>query len=413
MTDLLRFLDTEDSYVLERLREHGESWIVGGWVRDSLSGVEVGDLDIATTLTPKEVLNIFPRSLDIGANFGTVGVRLDDPGGSEKIWEVTTLRKDGGYGDGRRPDNVSFGGSIHEDLSRRDFTINAMAINSDGEVIDPFDGIVDLKSGIVRAVGDAEARISEDGLRVIRAFRFLSSPNKVRIMDESLTSAISKNLGMLDSVSKERVWSELRAILSSRECIFIVKEMSESGVLGALLPGLSVNLDAKMCEDYIVNLALICSNDGRSGQEIGSFLRHSLRASNDEIGFVSFLHGLMHADLDNSESSIRRFRSFVPNSRQMKFLDYRHGIGDDVSNFSDSLHSVADLKSGNAPLVNGVLLAEVTGLEPGKRLGRLKAWLHRIQIENDLQSADEVLEALSSLPWDDTPQEDWLPLSWP
>ena len=102
MTDLLRFLDVEDIRVLERLREHGEAWIVGGWVRDSLSGTEVGDLDIATTLEPEEILQIFPRSLDIGANFGTIGVRLDSPSEHEKVWEVTTLRKDGGYGDGRR-----------------------------------------------------------------------------------------------------------------------------------------------------------------------------------------------------------------------------------------------------------------------------------------------------------------------
>ncbi len=414
MTDLLRFLDVEDIRVLERLREHGEAWIVGGWVRDSLSGTEVGDLDIATTLEPEEILQIFPRSLDIGANFGTIGVRLDRAEERERVWEVTTLREDGGYGDGRRPDNVTFGVSIQGDLSRRDFTINAMAIDSEGGLVDPFGGIEDLKSGVVRAVGNSEERIAEDGLRIIRAFRFLSSPEKrVRRMDDELMSAISNNLMMLDSVSKERIWDELSAILSSRDCLFIVKEMQNSGVLDAILPGLFVNLGVEMCEDYIVNLALICSNDERSGQEIGALIKHNLRTSNDEAGLVSFLHELMHANLDSSDSSIRRFRSFIPESRQVKLLEYRRGIGEDVSEFSIALETVPDLKSGNAPLVNGVLLAEVTGLEPGKRLGRLKAWIHRLQIENDLESVDEALEVLSSLPWGDGKEEEWPSLSWP
>ena len=97
MTDLLRFLEIEDLRVLGRLREHGDAWIVGGWVRNGLSEDGGGDIDIATTLRPEEVLEIFPRSLDIGAKFGTIGVRLDSPYDGEKIWEVTTLRKDGGY----------------------------------------------------------------------------------------------------------------------------------------------------------------------------------------------------------------------------------------------------------------------------------------------------------------------------
>ena len=413
MTDLLQFLDVEDIHVLERLREHGEAWIVGGWVRDSLSGNEAGDMDIATTLEPEEVLEIFPRSLDIGSNFGTIGVRLDRPEGIERVWEVTTLREDGGYGDGRRPENVTFGVSIQGDLSRRDFTINAMAIDSEGGLVDPFGGTEDLESGVVRAVGNAEERICEDGLRIVRAFRFLSSPGRVRRMDDELMSAISNNLVMLDSISKERIWSELSAILSSGDCLFIIEEMRNSGVLDAILPGLSVNLGVEMCEDYIVNLALLCSNDERSGQEIGALIRRNLRASNDEVGSVSFLHELKHANLESSDSSIRRFRSFIPESRRAKFLEYRRGIGEDISEFSDSLEAMPELKSGTAPLVNGVLLAEVTGLEPGKRLGRLKAWIHRLQIENDLESVEEVLGVLDSLPWEDGEEEEWPSLSWP
>ena len=172
MVDTELYLSPEDNLVLDRLRENGEAWIVGGWVRETLLMTESkSDLDIATTLLPKEVIEIFPRTIPVGEEYGTVIVRLD--GESEKQWEVTTLRKDGSYGDGRRPDNVSFGTNIIDDLARRDFTINAMAIGIDNELIDIFGGKNDLEHNIVRAVGNANKRIAEDGLRILRAFRFL------------------------------------------------------------------------------------------------------------------------------------------------------------------------------------------------------------------------------------------------
>jgi len=413
MTDLLRFLEIEDLRVLGRLREHGDAWIVGGWVRNGLSGDGGGDIDIATTLRPEEVLEIFPRSLDIGVKFGTIGVRLDSPYDGEKIWEVTTLRKDGGYGDGRRPDNVTFGGDITGDLSRRDFTINSMALDSDGGLIDPFDGVKDLEMGIIRAVGNAKDRIAEDGLRILRAYRFLLSHSNERRLDPDLLSAISNNLDMLDGVSRERVWGELKLILSSKGCLEIIRGMVDSGVLGAILPNLEVNLNVQMCGNYIVNLALICSNDDRNGEELALFLKNVLKTSNDEVGLICFLHDLMGATLDSHDASIRRFKVVIPESRQRKFLEYRKGRGDDVSNFSVALDSMADLRSGNAPLVNGIMLAESTGIEPGKKLGRLKAWLHRIQVEEDLESSDEVIELLNSLPWRDGGEEKWPSISWP
>ena len=121
-------LSPDDLFVLEKLRSKGEAWIVGGWVRELIGGGGKTDLDIATTLHPEEVKDLFSRSLMVGARFGTVAVRLDRERESEEIWEVTTLRSDGSYGDGRRPDDVEFGTGIVEDLSRRDFTINAMAL---------------------------------------------------------------------------------------------------------------------------------------------------------------------------------------------------------------------------------------------------------------------------------------------
>jgi tRNA nucleotidyltransferase (CCA-adding enzyme) len=138
MEDLSSQLSDSDKLVLDRLCERGEAWVVGGWVRDSLAGKTPSEMDIATTLTPQVVSEIFEKTIPVGAAFGTILV-LDEK--SEKSWEVTTLRSDGSYGDGRRPDQVKFGDDIYQDLARRDFTINAMAWEPNtGQIIDNFEG---------------------------------------------------------------------------------------------------------------------------------------------------------------------------------------------------------------------------------------------------------------------------------
>ena len=162
MGDLLSRLTASDRRVLDRLCDQGDAWVVGGWVRDSLQSLEPGEMDIATNLRPEVVTELFDKTIPVGAAFGTILV-LDEE--SEKSWEVTTLRSDGTYGDGRRPDEVEFGDDIIEDLARRDFTINAMALDPrSGDLIDEFGGMEDLVAGVVRAVGNAHERISEDGL---------------------------------------------------------------------------------------------------------------------------------------------------------------------------------------------------------------------------------------------------------
>ena len=148
--------------------------------------------------------------------------------------------KDGGYGDGRRPDNVNFGSSIEEDLSRRDYTINSMAIDDAGNVIDPHGGIGDLDKGIIRCVGSPSERIGEDGLRIIRAFRFMELGERgLRDLDRGLSKAISSNLDMLEKISRERVWSELKIILSGTNAPKIVDTMRTHGVIDKILDGIT------------------------------------------------------------------------------------------------------------------------------------------------------------------------------
>ena len=415
MKELLGRLGNDDRTVLSKLRKRGDAWIVGGWVREALTGGQTGDLDIATTLRPDEVKDIFPRSLLIGEQYGTVCVRLDESNEGEGTWEVTTLRSEGSYGDGRRPDDVEFGEDIEADLSRRDFTINAMAIGNSGELVDPFGGLGDLDSGILRSVGDPADRIGEDGLRIMRAFRFLDWGQKgVRGLDSGLSKAIRGNLAMLDNVSKERIGSELARILSGDNVGAIVTKMRSHDVIGAILPGIATDeVGVDMTSNPRVNLALICSADERDGGELGEVLSRLLRISKDDSRAVAFLHDCRTVTLDAHPSSIRKFRVALPKVRQEELVSYSDGMHRDTSEFLGALSSTEPLRAGNAPLVDGNMLSQVTGLEPSKRLGRLKGWLHRRQIEEDLSSSEDVLALLDGIAWAETDPDQWPNLSWP
>ncbi len=154
--------------LLRVLAEAGhEAYLVGGCVRDRLIGRPLHDIGIATSALPEAVQSLFPRTVPTGLQHGTVTVMVDGT-----PFEVTTYRTESGYSDARRPDEVNFVSDVREDLSRRDFTFNAMAIGLDGELLDPFGGRDDLSAGIVRTVGQAADRFGEDALRMLRAIRF-------------------------------------------------------------------------------------------------------------------------------------------------------------------------------------------------------------------------------------------------
>jgi len=159
---------SEGLKVLSKLAEAGhEAYLVGGCVRDRMIGRPLHDIDIATSAMPEAVQALFPRTLPTGLQHGTVTVMVDGT-----PFEVTTYRTESGYSDARRPDEVIFVSDIREDLSRRDFTFNAMAVGLDGALLDPFGGREDLAVGIVRTVGVAADRFGEDALRMLRAIRF-------------------------------------------------------------------------------------------------------------------------------------------------------------------------------------------------------------------------------------------------
>lgn len=194
-------------------RGHG-AWVVGGCVRDVLMGRAASDWDVATTALPPEIQRAFRRTIPTGIDHGTVTVLL----GGDK-YEVTTLRGESGYADGRRPDAVTFGASIQEDLGRRDFTVNAIAYNPREDVlVDPWHGAADLERRLIRAVRDPMERFAEDGLRVLRAARFVATLGFE--LDADTEAAIRPNLATFEKVSPERVREEwlkaFRAVAPSR-----------------------------------------------------------------------------------------------------------------------------------------------------------------------------------------------------
>ncbi|GFN30681.1 CCA tRNA nucleotidyltransferase [Paenibacillus xylaniclasticus] len=195
--------------VLQTLQAAGyETVFVGGCVRDAVAGRKLKDVDIATAATPDIVMSLFERTVPTGLAHGTVTVLF----GGES-YEVTTFRTDGEYEDHRRPSDVAFIADLEGDLQRRDFTMNAMAIRPDGTLVDLYGGLSDLRRGIVRCVGDADARFQEDALRMVRAVRFASTFGYSIAL--SAWRAIKRNRKLLSHVAMERISAELNKIMDS------------------------------------------------------------------------------------------------------------------------------------------------------------------------------------------------------
>ncbi len=216
-----------------------EACLVGGCVRDIILNKEPKDWDITTNARPEEIQKIFPESV-YENNFGTVGVKTNSGDSRLKIIEITTYRLEGKYTDKRHPDEVKFAKTVEEDLGRRDFTVNAMAlrINLDKplELVDPFGGMQDLDRKIIKAVGDPEMRFQEDALRLMRAVRFMTQLN-FRIEEET-EEAIKKHVGFLEFVSRERVRDEFSKTLMADGAALGINKMQELGILKYVIPEL-------------------------------------------------------------------------------------------------------------------------------------------------------------------------------
>ncbi len=212
-----------------------EAYAVGGSVRDILMGKVTHGWDFTTKAKPEEILKLFPESF-YDNQFGTVGIKIKsekNPEITEDVYEVTTYRSEKGYTDHRHPDKIQWGKTIEEDLSRRDFTINAIAFDGKN-FIDPFEGRKDIEKKIIRCVGDPDARLKEDALRMMRAVR-IASELGFFITDDTV-SAIKKNVGLLSTISAERIRDELLKLLASGYPADGILLLRNSGILEKILP---------------------------------------------------------------------------------------------------------------------------------------------------------------------------------
>lgn len=452
MRDTKRLKHAVPSEVRElsaRLAEHGHrSWIVGGCVRDELLSEARGevtasrnDWDIATSARPEQVMKLFRRVIPTGIQHGTVTVLL--AGGQ---YEVTTLRGETSYTDGRRPDSVYFVDDITDDLARRDFTINAIAYDVLADrLIDPFSGLRDLERGVLRAVREPTERFLEDGLRVLRAARFVATLEVE--LDEKTAAAIAPSLSSYRKVSAERIRDEWQKTMKARRPSRAFEVMREHGILEISAPELleSVNCEqnrhhaydvwthAMRCLDACPPLPVIRvagllhdvgkprsrafsdkTNDytfyehDRIGAEMADPLLARLRFSNEERARVVALirHHILCYDETWSDAAVRRWIKRVGPDLVEDL--YALGHADVLAKGKDATDDLARLAaleehakrilSAGAALstrdlaIDGNVLMTELGVPPGRALGDLLKQLLDDVLEDPARNTrDELL----------------------
>ena len=448
VTDVQSFLPRipEDVLVIcRRLAERGKrGWVVGGCVRDLLRGKPAKDWDIATSARPEEVTRAFAKVIPTGIQHGTVSVLVRGV-----PYEVTTLRGEGAYSDGRRPDSVEFVDDIVADLARRDFTFNAMAIDPiDGKIIDPFEGGKDLEAKVVRAVGVAEERFAEDGLRVLRAARFAATL-QCRIDDDTERAMGSdRALSTFRKVSAERVRDEWMKTMSAAAPSVAFEAMRRTGILGVTCPEMmeSVGCEqnkwhafdvwghAMACLDAceggaVLRVAALLHDVGkprtrafsdktndwtfyeheRIGAEIADPILMRMKFSNDERARIVALvrHHLICYAPDWSDAAVRRWLRRVtpelaPDLYALGTADAL-GKGRDASADIESLQHlrarVEALLAAGAALsardlaIDGKVIMTELGVPPSRLIGQvLEHLVERVTDEPELNERGKLLE---------------------
>jgi tRNA nucleotidyltransferase (CCA-adding enzyme) len=397
---------------------------VGGAVRDALLGLEDEDIDLAVSLPPEKMLELFPNALPTGIAFGTLTLR----GEEGRFYEATTLRTESEYNDGRRPEVVNFGTSLLGDLERRDFTFNAMAIDARRHLLhDPFNGQGDLEKKRVRAVGQAYQRLSEDGLRILRAYRFLDRGEAgVWRFDPELSEALLQHRSMLSGVTNERIWMEWHKILAGQNAPDVIERMARDGVLDRFLPGKWSGQAHRMfaqrhslCSTLnpLERFALLLAEN--DSIEVERTLKH-LKLSKKDRKNVETIHQRFGRVPKNTLADLRVYRSVLQkrskNHLEMEKVIRESGLkipkmdsvnSEEIDVLLHRLEELEPLRAGDESIVDGHWIMQRTGLGKGIVLGRLKMWLHRIQIERDLADSDAVEAALCSLNWEHANDAHW------
>ena len=392
--------------IIEKLTENGyEAYAVGGCVRDSIIRRVPGDWDITTSALPLEVKALFKRTIDTGIQHGTVTVMMGHNG-----YEVTTYRLDGEYEDSRHPKNVEFTQNLREDLKRRDFTINAMAYNDELGIVDMFGGMQDLENGIIRCVGNAEERFTEDALRILRAVRF--SAQLGFEIEENTCKAINKLAPTLEKISRERIHTELGKLLLSEHPDYInkaweleitkivLKEYDKADnkeTIGSFLKVLPKKISYKYA-------ALLMHLEAPEATKV----LKELKLDNDTINKVGTLVKYHLMELPESEVFVRKALSIVGLDAFRDILEFEK-IFYTVYHLTDKLQSLLHTKEvldkvlerGDCYCIKDLAINGqdliAAGVKPGKEMGDILKGCLAVVIETPEFNTKEKLFSLNNL----------------
>lgn len=379
-------MPAEAEWIIKKIQDSGfEAFAVGGCVRDSLLGRMPEDWDITTSARPEEVKKIFGKTIDTGLQHGTVTILKNHKG-----YEVTTYRIDGEYHDGRHPDSVEFTASLTEDLKRRDFTINAMAYSHETGIVDEFGGITDLEKGIIRCVGCAHDRFTEDALRILRAIRFCAQLGFS--IEEKTKNAIASIAPNLAKVSKERIQTELTKLLLSDhpEQILMVKETGISQYVTEEFPQAFKSwIPASLKADPNPPLQSLSALRKEKSVRWAGFLKNltpdhavniirGLKLDNETADNVRVMVRLAQTDLPPQKPAIRRQLSKVTLFQFEGAMELKTLSGDpkvpEILRLRDEILASGDCISLKTLAVNGSDLIKA-GVTPGKEMGALLTYL--------------------------------------
>ncbi len=377
--------------IIETLKNGGyEAYAVGGCVRDTLLGRIPGDWDITTSARPKQVKQLFRRTIDTGIQHGTVTVMVGKTG-----FEVTTYRIDGEYEDGRHPKAVAFTSSLLEDLRRRDFTINAMAYSHETGIVDAFSGMEDLQNHVIRCVGEPMERFGEDALRILRAIRFSAQLDfSIEGRTREAITVIAPNI---EKVSKERIQAELTKLLLSDHPEHI-REVFTSGISRYISPAFAeipweqVRIPASLPRKKFVRWAACLRVVSR--EQAVQVLR-DLKLDNDTIGKVKVLVGWSGRELTARASAVRRAMSGMEPEvwdALMELNDYPQ----EIRKLTCQIREAGDCLDLKHLAVTGQDLI-AAGVKPGKRLGEILKHLLEWVLEQPEYNSRELLLREASL----------------
>jgi tRNA nucleotidyltransferase (CCA-adding enzyme) len=377
--------------VLQKIEDAGfEAYFVGGCVRDTILGDAIHDIDIATSAYPSEIKSIFKRTVDTGIEHGTVMI-LDHGTG----YETTTFRTESGYQDYRRPDKVTFVRSLSEDLKRRDFTINALALRENGEVVDLFDGLGDLKKHLIKAVGDPNERFHEDALRMMRAVRFASKLDFV-ISAETL-QGIKNNAPLLEKIAVERIRVEFEKLLMGQNPVAGLSDFIETGLYQYCpelkdqkqkLSGLLL-LNNWQIENVEQAWAVIAIQLGMDTRGVSGFLKKWKTSNNlivDVKKTLPVIHGLHNQNLEPMKL-FNAGEKAVKDANQVAKL-YGWAVPD--QKLKDKYDSLP-IKTKNDLAVNGGILMKDAGIKPGPLLGKILNMLINQVVNGELANTQSAL----------------------